>query len=134
MIAKRIYLIGVILLAAMILFSGCSSAEPTVTEPAEPDGQGEEAQAPEESSEEAVAEETQVEEGEPVVLRVGGMQDVDCWNPFSCTAIYMWGDLLVEGFVDQGDSGGNIQSGDLFVGDIIQVLDQGPQAVAVGGD
>ena len=36
------------------------------------------------------------------ILRVGGMQDIDCWNPFSCTAIYQWGDLILEGFVDQG--------------------------------
>ena len=39
---------------------------------------------------------------EPVVLRVGGLQDMDCWNPFSCTAIYMWGDLIVEGFANPG--------------------------------
>ncbi len=104
MIAKKIVLISVILLAVMILMAGCSPAEPTETEVTEAEGQAEEAQAPEESSEEKAAEETEVEEDEPVVLRVGGMQDVDCWNPFSCTAIYMWGDLLVEGFVDQGDS------------------------------
>ena len=37
-------------------------------------------------------------------------------------------------FVDQGNSGGNIQSGDIFVGDIIQILDQGPKAVPVCGN
>jgi peptide/nickel transport system substrate-binding protein len=51
---------------------------------------------------ETVGVEATVASSEPVVLRVGGLQDVDCWNPFSCTAIYMWGDLLVEGLTIQG--------------------------------
>jgi len=60
---------------------------------------------PEETKAPAVASAEPVEQAqEPVVLRVGGLQDVDCWNPFSCTAIYMWGDLILEGFVDQGPS------------------------------
>ena len=63
----------------------------------------EEAEEPPVAEEEKQDEPEQAEEADsPVVLRVGGLQDVDCWNPFSCTAIYMWGDLLVEGLTIQG--------------------------------
>ena len=41
---------------------------------------------------------------EPVVLRIGGLIDADCWNPFTCTAPYFWGNLILEGLVDLGPS------------------------------
>ena len=84
MIARRLLFTGTILLTILALVGGCSP---------KPTTQPEEAPAP-----------TAAPSQEPVVLRVGGLQDVDCWNPFSCTAIYMWGDLVLEGFVDQGPS------------------------------
>ena len=74
----------IVFLVLVLLATGCSSG---VEETQPPDVQPQE-----------TAEVSQ----EPVVLRVGGLQDVDCWNPFSCTAIYMWGDLLVEGLTIQG--------------------------------
>ncbi len=37
-------------------------------------------------------------------------------------------------FVDQRDTGGNIEFGNFLVGDIIQVFDHGPQAVAMRGN
>jgi len=84
---KRFFIVFAI--ALLILVAGCSSGAEETQAPTT---------APEEPAAEAPAEEIQ----EPVVLRVGGLQDVDCWNPFSCTAIYMWGDLLVEGLTIQG--------------------------------
>jgi peptide/nickel transport system substrate-binding protein len=99
MTAKRTVAVSAVLVILLALLAGCAATEaPPPTEvvaaatqaPAEPT----EASAPTEAPTE--------EEAEPVVLRVGGLQDVDCWNPFSCTAIYMWGDLILEGFTDQG--------------------------------
>lgn len=42
------------------------------------------------------------EEEEEVVLRVGHMRAVDCWNPYSCTSVWFWGHLIIEGFADHG--------------------------------
>jgi ABC-type transport system substrate-binding protein len=84
----------IIAIALLLLVAACSSAdteEPTIP----PEATQAPTAAPAEPTAEAPSQ-------EPVVLRVGGLQDVDCWNPFSCTAIYMWGDLLVEGFTDPG--------------------------------
>jgi len=83
---KRILLISTTLLIAALLVGACQPAAPEEPEAA-PDAEA----AP---AADAAA--------EPVVLRAGGLQDADCWNPFSCTAIYMWGDLLVEGLTIQG--------------------------------
>jgi len=44
---------------------------------------------------------TAIEE-EPVVLRVGGLEDVDCWNPFGCASTWTFGHLINEGFTDHG--------------------------------
>ena len=83
----------IIILTIVLLFvvTGCSSEILT------PTAASEEPTSVEQSTE-APVEETQ----EPVVLRVGGMQGVDCWNPVSCTAIYQWGALLAEGLTWQG--------------------------------
>lgn len=27
---------------------------------------------------------------EPVLLTIGGLADADCWNPYVCTATYIW--------------------------------------------
>jgi peptide/nickel transport system substrate-binding protein len=88
--AKQLAGMSVVLPVLVALLVGCGAAEtPTPTSAPEP------SPVPTEPPAEPTAE-------EPAVLRVGGLQDVDCWNPFSCTAIYMWGDLILEGFVDQG--------------------------------
>ena len=42
-------------------------------------------------------------------------------------------EVVVE-FVDEGDAGGNVEADDLFVGDVVEVLDEGAEAIAVGGD
>ena len=39
---------------------------------------------------------------EPVVLRVGAMYPQDCWNPFSCTGVWYFSHLVIEGFTDHG--------------------------------
>lgn len=89
----------ILTLVLLLTVAGCSSAEPEKPT-APPESQATEAPAAAEPATEAPSEESQ----EPVTLRVGGMQDADCWNPFSCTAIYMWGDLIAESLVDQGPS------------------------------
>jgi len=94
---KQFLIIFTLLL--VLLAVGCS---PVVME--QPATQPEETQVPEASDAEPASEAPGEENEESVILRVGGLQDVDCWNPFSCTAIYMWGDLILEGFVDQGPS------------------------------
>lgn len=81
----------ILTIALLFVVTGCSSE--TLTPTAVPE---------EPTSAELATEAPVVETQEPVVLRVGGMQDVDCWNPFSCTAIYQWGALLAEGLTRQG--------------------------------
>ncbi len=39
---------------------------------------------------------------EPVILRVGILADVDCWNPYACASVWFQGHLLLEGFTDHG--------------------------------
>ena len=39
---------------------------------------------------------------EEVVMRIGALQDIDCWNPFSCFGVWFWTNLIVEGFTDHG--------------------------------
>jgi len=41
---------------------------------------------------------------EPVILRIGGLEDVDCWNPWSCLSIWFFGYLVYEGFTDHGSA------------------------------
>ena len=91
---KRILLIGITLLIVLVLIIGCKPATP-----AEPDVQPEEAQTTEE---EAVSEEVEAEAAEPIVLRVGGLSDIDGWNPWSNTSPYTLGSLVLEGFTDRG--------------------------------
>ncbi|MGD8465514.1 MAG: ABC transporter substrate-binding protein [Anaerolineae bacterium] len=100
--AKQLLCVGVVLLFLVSMLAGCGATEaPAPTSPPEPSPAPTEAAAePTEVPPEPTATEASAEE--PVILRVGGMTDVDCWNPFSCTAIYMWGDLILESFVDQG--------------------------------
>ena len=45
---------------------------------------------------------TEEMEEEPVVLRVGGLEDVDCWNPFVCASTWTFGHLIQEGLTDKG--------------------------------
>lgn len=42
------------------------------------------------------------EEAEPVILRAGILNDVDCWNPYACASVWFEGHLLIEGFTDHG--------------------------------
>lgn len=41
-------------------------------------------------------------EGEPVVMRVGALQDTDCWNPYVCAGVWFWTHLVIEGLTDHG--------------------------------
>jgi len=51
-----------------------------------------------------VTEESQEIQEELVVLRVGGLSDVDGWNPWFNTSPYILGSLVLEGFTDHGPS------------------------------
>jgi peptide/nickel transport system substrate-binding protein len=42
------------------------------------------------------------QEAEPVVLRVGGVDDIDCWNPFACSEIYEFEPPVYEGLYSRG--------------------------------
>jgi peptide/nickel transport system substrate-binding protein len=41
---------------------------------------------------------------EPVLLTIGGLHDADCWNPYVCTATYIWGQIIMHGFATYGVS------------------------------
>lgn len=41
---------------------------------------------------------------EPVLLTIGGLHDADCWNPYVCTANYIWGQIILHGFTTYGNS------------------------------
>jgi peptide/nickel transport system substrate-binding protein len=41
---------------------------------------------------------------EPVLLTIGGLSDADCWNPYVCTATYIWGQIIMHGFATYGNS------------------------------
>jgi peptide/nickel transport system substrate-binding protein len=85
--------VAALLVLALLLVSCGPRAAPTTTAPGE---------APVQPTEEQVQPE-EVEK-EPVILRVGGLEDVDCWNPWSCTSIWFFGHLVYEGFTDHGSA------------------------------
>ena len=80
--------ITVILLIIAVMVSACGGKE-----------ESQEGLGAEESQEELRVEESQ---DELVVLRVGGLSDVDGWNPWSNTSPYNLGTLVLEGFTDRG--------------------------------
>lgn len=45
---------------------------------------------------------TEVPEDEPVLLRVGIFEDVDCWNPYVCLSFFYYGHHTTEGFAEHG--------------------------------
>jgi peptide/nickel transport system substrate-binding protein len=91
---KDLWLAFAALLVLALVLAACGpGAAPTTTAPGE---------APVQPTEEQVQPE-EVEK-EPVILRVGGLEDVDCWNPWSCTSIWFFGHLVYEGFTDHGSA------------------------------
>ncbi len=84
---KITLLVVIILIAAFIVACGTSDiAEPTS------------------DTIEASTDEEPVEAGdaEPVILRVGGLTDPGCWNPFVCSRAWDFADLVYEGFTGHG--------------------------------
>lgn len=86
---KNLWLVFSILLVLSLILASCSP-KTTPDTPAEP------------SAEEEPAQPAEAEDDEPVILRVGGMETIDCWNPYTCVSIWFYGYLVVEGFTDQG--------------------------------
>jgi peptide/nickel transport system substrate-binding protein len=72
----------------VLSLAGCGPGPAPTAAPEEPAGAGPAGEGP-------AAE-------EPVVLRVGAIEDVDCWNPWSCSSVWITGYLLFEGFADHG--------------------------------
>jgi peptide/nickel transport system substrate-binding protein len=54
------------------------------------------------STDEPMEQPTEEEVDEPVLLRVGGLIDADCWNPFTCEFVYVAGNLVLEGLTGTG--------------------------------
>jgi peptide/nickel transport system substrate-binding protein len=91
------YAIPSLLIAASLVLAGGCAGGPAAT------------QAPVETGEVQPTEVPPTEvppaptpEPEPVVLRVGGVKDIDCWHPFACAYIWDFGDLIFEGFSGHG--------------------------------
>ncbi|MFC2029633.1 ABC transporter substrate-binding protein [Chloroflexota bacterium] len=106
---KLVYVSVFALLLALAL--GLAACGPAPTEAPEPAAAVEEAAVEPEPTEAAEpapeptavpAEAAEPEEEEPVVLRVGGLGDVDCWNSHSCSSIWFYGHLVMEGLADLG--------------------------------
>jgi peptide/nickel transport system substrate-binding protein len=90
------YLLLALALALALGLVSCGAQE-TPEPPAAP---GEETAAPEPVEEVPAAEEP--EEAEPVVLRMGSLEDIDCWNPYACYSFWDLGHIVAEGFTDHG--------------------------------
>ena len=89
----RYYLQLTIVIVLTLLMGACSS-EGTV-EPTQPPGDLQTEASPSE-------EPTEEESAEPVVLRVGGLMDADCFTGGFCTGPAIWGYLVEEGLTDHG--------------------------------
>jgi peptide/nickel transport system substrate-binding protein len=92
---KKIIVISHLFILFALLFSACTSSDaPDVTEG--PDDEGSETlEAPTE-------EDTDEPPVDPVVLRVGGLEDIDCWNPFACPLNWDYNEFVYEGVNSRG--------------------------------
>jgi ABC-type transport system substrate-binding protein len=86
-----VLVMGVVLVACGATEAPAPTEAPAATEAAQ---EATEAPAPTETPE--------PEEAEPVILRVGILADVDCWNPYACASVWFQGHILLEGFTDHG--------------------------------
>lgn len=86
---KYLWLTFAALLTLALVFTACGPGATSDEQPEEPESQ-EPAVEPEETKD------------EPVVLRVGGLDTIDCWNPQSCVSIWFFGYLVYEGFTGHG--------------------------------
>lgn len=90
-----------ILVVLSLFVAACGTEEPAAapepTEAAAADSEAAEAVEPTD----AVEEEEPAEE-EEVVLRIGGLEVVDCWNPWGCHQIFLFGDIVYESFTGHG--------------------------------
>src|SRR4030042_251130 len=95
--------IAAFVVLAMIITSCGPAATPTPVAT-------EEVVQPTEEPVQATQEQVQPTEAkeEPVILRVGGLEDVDCWNPWSCVSIWFFGYFVYEGFTDHGTASSGV--------------------------
>jgi peptide/nickel transport system substrate-binding protein len=101
--SKKARVIFGALVALSLLIGACGpAATPTAEEPSEEQPSAA-TSAPVEEPTEAQPVEEQPVPAEPVVLRVGGVKDVDCWNPWSCSQIYYFlGEYVNEPILSPG--------------------------------
>jgi peptide/nickel transport system substrate-binding protein len=89
------YLLALLLIVVLAACGAEAQPEPATEEPA----------APAETPTEPVADTPDAAPPpaeEEVVMRIGALQDTDCWNPFSCFGVWFWTNLVIEGFTDHG--------------------------------
>jgi peptide/nickel transport system substrate-binding protein len=91
---KLLIAINLLIVVAMLLLSACAStATPESTDIPEVDD-SETMETPTVDDEDTPA--------EPVVLRVGAVTEIDCWNPFICPLHWDYNEMVFEGFNSRG--------------------------------
>jgi peptide/nickel transport system substrate-binding protein len=88
-------LLAVLLVVALAACGTEAQPEPATEEPAAP------VETPVETATDT-PEPAPPPEEEEVVMRMGALQDIDCWNPYSCTGVWLWPTVIIEGFTDHG--------------------------------
>ena len=94
-----VHITPVLLVLILVLVSACS---PSPTETSAPEPEATDVAEVVQPTEEEIAPEAPAGEEEPVVLRVGGLVDVDCWNPWTCSGMWTFGVLLANTIAEQG--------------------------------
>ena len=94
-----VHITPVLLVLILVLVSACS---PSPTETSAPEPEATDVAEVVQPTEEEIAPEAPAGEEEPVVLRVGGLVDVDCWNPWTCSGMWTFGVLLGNSIAEQG--------------------------------
>jgi peptide/nickel transport system substrate-binding protein len=102
----KLYTVATLVILASLALAACGGGTPEVTQA-----------PPEEAPTSAPVEAAETEAPPPpteapapesgtVVLRVGGLEDIDCWNPYSCSSHWPFNDLVYEGFTGHGKEPG----------------------------
>jgi peptide/nickel transport system substrate-binding protein len=97
---RYLRVLAFLVIAIVFATAGCA---PAVTEQATqpPEVVGTATSAPQGMEEPTPTEPTEELEG-PVALRVGVLEDLDCWNPWTCRAAWSYEKLVYEGLADHG--------------------------------
>ncbi len=89
---KPLVIVVLLLLTSALMSGACTpSTTPEATEIPEIDG-----------SEPVETTPTEETPAQPVVLRVGGLEEIDCWNPFICPLHWDYNEFVFEGMNSRG--------------------------------